>query len=47
MTRPGIEPWSPGALVNTLLIWPMGNYLKILSKQLNSALSDPKRVDTP
>ena len=23
MTRPGIEPWSPGSLVNTLIIRPM------------------------
>ena len=23
MTRPGIEPWSPVPLVNTLLIMPM------------------------
>ena len=23
MTRPGIEPWSPGPLANTLLIRPM------------------------
>ena len=24
MTQPGIEPWSPGPLANTLLIWPNG-----------------------
>ena len=23
MTQPGIEPWSPGPLANTLLIRPM------------------------
>ena len=23
MTRPGIEPWSPGLLANTLTIMPM------------------------
>ena len=26
MTRPGIEPWSPGPLANTLLIRPMAYY---------------------
>ena len=25
MTRPGIEPWSPGPLANTVLIGPMTN----------------------
>ena len=25
MSRPGIEPWSPGPLVNTLTIIPMAN----------------------
>ena len=28
MTQPGIEPWSPGALVNTLLIRPMASRLQ-------------------
>ena len=31
MTRPGIESWSPGPLVNTLLIRPMaGNYFLLI-----------------
>ena len=30
MTRPGIEPGSPGPLANTLLIRPMGNRLIFL-----------------
>ena len=29
MTRPEIEPRSPGPLANTLLIWPMVRYIYI------------------
>ena len=31
MTRPGIEPWSPGSLANTLPTWQMGRYLGSIS----------------
>ena len=31
MTRPGIEPRSPGPLVNTLPIGPMSRYIYIYS----------------
>ena len=34
MTRPGIEPWSPGPLANTLLIKPMAWYCTNLKKKL-------------
>ena len=36
MTRPRIEPWSPGSLANTLLIRPMTR-LKIMSLPANPA----------
>ena len=32
MTQPGIEPWSPGPLANTLLTWSMRKVKVIASK---------------
>ena len=31
MTRPGIEPLSPGPLANIQLIWPMSLDLKLIA----------------
>ena len=44
MTWPGIEPWSPGPLANTLLIWPrlqqisIYPYIFVFSELMNSFL---------
>ena len=44
MTRPGIESRSLGPLANTQLIRSKLNYLKLLSKWFNLALSDQKNL---
>ena len=46
MTRPGIEPQSPGPLTNTLLIIPMvqysSTYLNFIHIDVNMVIDDHK-----
>ncbi len=44
MTRPGIEPRSPGPLVNTLPTWPMSQYCLVILMVNSKFSNDPFRL---
>ena len=45
MTRPGIEPWSPGSMANILPTRPMGRYVRKLESLYSINNSNQKKTN--